>query len=119
MNSSFIFQKKFSLEKRTSESKKIREKYEDKIPIIVERSKYGTLPKIDKCKFLVSSEMTLGQFIYVIRRRIKLSESEAIFLFINNNILPPTSTTLKDLYEEHKNTDGFLYISYCNENVFG
>lgn len=119
MNSSFIFQKKFTLEKRITESKKIREKYEDKIPIIVEKSKEGSLPKIDKCKFLVSSEMTLGQFIFVIRKRIKLKETEAIFLFINNSILPPTSTTLKELYEEHKNDDGFLYISYCNENVFG
>ena len=41
MNSSFIFQKKFTLEKRITESKKIREKYEDKIPIIVEKSKEG------------------------------------------------------------------------------
>ena len=32
MNSSFLFQKKFSLEKRQEESNKMREKYENKIP---------------------------------------------------------------------------------------
>jgi GABA(A) receptor-associated protein len=118
MNSSFVFQKKFTLEQRLEESKKIRNKYENKIPIIVEPSKSGTLPKIDKCKFLIPEHMTLAQFLYVLRRRIKLSETEAIFIFVGN-ILPPTSALLSNLYEENKNEDGFLYLTYCNENTFG
>jgi GABA(A) receptor-associated protein len=119
MNSSFVFQKKFTLEKRLEESKKIIEKYENKIPIIVEKSKQGKLPSIDKCKFLVPSEMTLGQFMCVLRRRIKIADTESIFIFVNNNVLPPTTSLVSTLYEEYKNEDGFLYMSYCNENVFG
>jgi len=119
MNSSFHFQKTFSLEKRLEESNKIKEKYENKIPIIVEKSKAGNLPKIDKCKFLVPSDMTLGQFIYVLRRRIKLDEKEAIYIFVDKNVLPQTSASMVQLYDQYKNKDGFLYMSYCNENVFG
>ena len=44
--------------------------------------------------------MTLAQFLYVLRRRIKLAETEAIFIFVNN-ILPPTSALLSNLYEEN------------------
>tara|TARA_B110000495_G_C23028129_1_gene611469 strand:+ start:1712 stop:2074 length:363 start_codon:yes stop_codon:yes gene_type:complete len=119
MNSSFVFQKKFTLEQRLEESTKIRNKYDTKIPIIVEPSKSGTLSKIDKCKFLIPDNMTLAQFLYILRRRIKLVETEAIFIFVNNNILPPTSSLLSNLYEEHKHEDGFLYLTYCNENTFG
>jgi GABA(A) receptor-associated protein len=118
MDSSFLFKKKFSLEKRQEESKKIREKYENKIPLIVEPAKSCTLNKIDKCKFLVPDTMTLAQFLFVLRRRVNLDESEALFLFVDKS-LPPTTSLLGQLYEEKKNDDGFLYLSYCNESTFG
>ena len=46
MNSSFIFKKKFTLDKRKEESSKIREKYSDKIPIIVEARLTGQYDRI-------------------------------------------------------------------------
>jgi hypothetical protein len=33
--------------------------------------------------------LTVGQFVYVIRKRIKLSSEKAIFIFVKN-VLPPT-----------------------------
>ncbi|KAE8956555.1 hypothetical protein PR001_g31694, partial [Phytophthora rubi] len=47
------------------------------------------IPDIDKKKFLVPADLTVGQFVYVIRKRIKLSPEKAIFIFVNN-VLPPT-----------------------------
>jgi GABA(A) receptor-associated protein len=40
-------------------------------------------------RYLVPSDLTVGQFVYVIRKRIKLSPEKAIFIF-TNNVLPPT-----------------------------
>ena len=40
-------------------------------------------------RYLVPSDLTVGQFVYVIRKRIKLSPEKAIFIFVNN-VLPPT-----------------------------
>lgn len=37
------------------------------------------------------SDLTVGQFVYVIRKRIKLSPEKAIFIFVKN-VLPPTGT---------------------------
>ena len=39
------------------------------------------------------SDLTVGQFVYVIRKRIKLSPEKAIFIF-TNNVLPPTGALL-------------------------
>ena len=112
------FKKKHNFDKRLNESKLITEKYPDKVPIIVERLKNSDIPDIDKKKYLVPKDLTTGQFIYVIRRRIKLEKEKAIFVFIKD-ILPPTSATIEQLYEENKDDDGFLYVVYSGENAFG
>lgn len=41
------------------------------------------------CRYLVPADLTVGQFVYVIRKRIKLSAEKAIFIFVDN-VLPPT-----------------------------
>lgn len=73
---------------------------------------------IDKKKYLVPSDLTCGQFVYVIRKRLKLPAEKAIFLFVGR-VIPPTAAMLNTIYEQHKDPDGFLYISYSDENVFG
>ena len=77
------------LEKRQAEAQRIRSKYPDRIPVICEKADRSDIPDIDKKKYLVPSDLTVGQFVYVIRKRIKLSPEKAIFIFINN-VLPPT-----------------------------
>ena len=84
--------------------------------VIVERAERSDVPDIDKKKcatrkadpwaaccsttpralrlaftrrYLVPSDLTVGQFVYVIRKRIKLSPEKAIFIFAAG-VLPPT-----------------------------
>jgi hypothetical protein len=49
----------------------------------------------------------------VIRKRIKLSPEKAIFIFVDE-VLPPTAALMSSIYEEHKDEDGFLYITYVS-----
>jgi len=112
------FKKSKSENERITESSKIIEKYPDRIPIIVEKDKKSKIKDIDKNKFLVPNDMTLGQFMYVIRKRIKLDSTEALFFFVNN-ILCNNTQTLDEIYKTYKDKDGFLYILYTSENTFG
>lgn len=114
----FDYKKEKSFEDRLSESTKIMEKHPDKIPIIVSKCSKSHLNNIDKNKYLVSNDMSLSQFIYTIRKRIKLEASEALFFFIDNTV-PKNSAPLGELYNLHKDKDGFLYITYNSENTFG
>lgn len=43
---------------------------------------------------------------------------EALFFFIKNS-LPPSSSPLSAVYEEHHEEDLFLYMTYSNESVYG
>lgn len=112
------FVRAHSFEKRKAESDRIRVKYPDRIPVIVERGPNSDIPDIDKSKFLVPHDLTVGQMVYVIRRRIKLAPEKAIFIFINN-VLPPTSALISSIYDQHGSEDGFLYIVYSGESTFG
>ncbi|XP_044967835.1 autophagy-related protein 8B [Hordeum vulgare subsp. vulgare] len=112
------FKLEHPLERRQAEANRIREKYSDRIPVIVEKAGKSDIPDIDKKKYLVPADLTVGQFVYVVRKRIKLSAEKAIFIFVKNT-LPPTAALMSAIYEENKDEDGFLYMTYSGENTFG
>lgn len=112
------FKEVHSLEKRRTEAARIRNKYPDRVPVIVEKAHKSDITDIDKNKYLVPDDLTIGQLVYVVRRRIKLPPEKALFLFINNTI-PPTAAVISNVYAEHVDEDGFLYVEYNGENVFG
>jgi hypothetical protein len=80
--------------------------------VICEKVEKSDIATIDKKKYLVPADLTVGQFVYVIRKRIKLSPEKAIFIFVDE-VLPPTAALMSSIYEEHKDEDGFLYITYA------
>lgn len=101
-----------------NESDRIMNKYPDRIPIIVKKRKGSDAPSIDKSKYLVPKDMAINQFTFIIRKRLKLEPSKALFVTINGN-LPVSNEQINDIYLREKNEDGFLYIIYSFENTFG
>ena len=112
------FKNKHAFNKRKEESDNIIEKYPDRIPIIVQKHGTTELPDIDKCKYLVPKNMGITQFSFIIRKRIKLDSSQAIFITINNKLVG-SSKTISEIYHDEKDDDGFLYVIYTGENTFG
>ena len=102
-----------------NESLRLRKKYPHRIPVIAKLAPKSKLPFLDKNKYLVPDDLTIGQFMYVIRKRIKLNPEDAMFFFLEKNVLPPTSAMFVDIYAKHKNTDGFLYLTILEESTFG
>ena len=112
------FKEKFPLQKRSDEATRIKKKYPDRIPVIVQKASNTNIQDIDKKKYLVPADLTVGQFVYVIRKRIKLQPEHAIYLFVNNT-LPPTAMMISQIYKEHADIDGFVYFFFSGEQTFG
>lgn len=111
------FKDKYDFEKRYNESQSIIEKYPNRIPIIVERFNIN-LPEIDRKKYLAPADLSIGNFMYVIRKRLKMEAEKSLFLFFNEKLLP-VSENLGYAYDNCKDDDGFLYVKYCEETTFG
>ena len=112
------FKEKFPYKKRADDAKRIKIKYPDRVPVIVEKASSANIPEVDKHKYLVPKDLSISQFIYVIRKRINLTPEQSIFVFVNNTI-PPAASLMSQLYHEQADNDGFLYVSYSGENTFG
>jgi GABA(A) receptor-associated protein len=105
-----------SLEKRKSEAERIRSKYPDRVPVICEKADRSDIPDIDKKKYLVPSDLTVGQFHYVIRKRIKLAPEKALFLFCSNSI-PPNAALMSTVYEEQKDEVSFSLFDFLQYDM--
>ena len=111
------FRQRLTKEQRQHEFARVKNKLDNFIPIIVERGSEQS-PLIDKEKFLVPTEVTFGQLSFVIRKRLKMFPSDALFLMVNKQLFTGTST-VGNVYDAHHDLDGFLYVTYTNENTFG
>jgi len=95
----------------------MKERHPDRLPIIVE-PRNGNISKIDKNKYMVPKDLLFGQLTYVIRKRIRLSKDQALFIFTNGKLIT-ASSVISDVYNDNVDEDGFLYIVYDFENAFG
>ena len=108
--------------KRKEECQQIINQYPEKIPIICEKDpKCKDLADIDKTKYLVSKELSVAQFNYMIRKRIGVKEeNSAFYLLINGNFNLTGDQALSEIYNRFKSPDdGFLYIVYASELTWG
>ena len=111
------YKQKNSFVQRKKDSEAIMAKYPQRIPVIVEP--FGdNVPEIDRTKYLVPDDLSLINFIYIIRKRLKIASEVSIYLFVNNKILPGMDY-VSTIYDKYKDEDGFLYVKYSGEPTFG
>lgn len=92
--------------------------YKDRIPVICQPGNKQT-PSIDKKKFLVPSDMTLGDFVCHIKRRLPHQFQHNMLVIFINNVYLKVSTTFEEAYYMYPSEDGMLYMKFYIENTFG
>lgn len=110
-------------EKRCDMIQKLKEKYEDNVPIYISHDKN----KYDPLRLLLPADLNISHLYNLIRKRIHISETQSIFLFITlykenkiiKQILCVPTDSIGILYSKYSDPDGMLYINYCFENTFG
>jgi GABA(A) receptor-associated protein len=113
------YRQRVTLSERKITAERIITQHPTRIPVVVECSEQ--LQKehpLSKNKFAVPYELTLAQFLFVIRKHMKLQPEYAIYAFINNR-LHPTTSAIGTIYAREKTEDGFMYIDIFQESTFG
>jgi GABA(A) receptor-associated protein len=98
---------------------RIRLKFPNRVPIFVFRHPNAVnIEDLPKKKFIVPLDVSVGQFIWVIRKHLMLPPEKAMFVFVGNT-LPTSSQSIRELYNAYKSPDGALRLTYTSESVFG
>lgn len=105
---------------KSEEMAKVLTKYPDKVPVVVKRApgSKASLPELKRWKFVVPRDLTLGQFIFILRRQMTLPPEEALFLFVGNT-MATTSERMVDVWARYRAEDGALHVMYSGESAFG
>jgi hypothetical protein len=90
-----------------------------RVPVWIEKSAVSSVDDVERHRYLIERDMTIAQVVYIIRKRIGIKPQHAIFLFVGDGVLPPNTSCIGDLYKEHADANGMLYIRYRSENTFG
>ena len=110
------FKDRFAYKERYGEATRIKNKYPDRIPVIVEVR--AGVPEMERQKYLVPKDLTVAQFMCALRKKIKLDQHEALYMFFNST-LAQSSAMMGSIYKDHQDSDQFLYAHLCVENTFG
>src|SRR5438094_2873999 len=97
------------------EAERVLKKFPDSVPVVVEVAPGRDPVELTRRKFLVPRDLTAGQFMGVLRRRIKIAPTAALFLLIDRRtpdnkpvgqVMPPCAATMGAVYEEHRDENG-------------
>ena len=115
-----FLQQDYPFEKRLELSTKLRTKFPDRVPIIINISPKAKNITLKKRKFLGPKDITLVQFLAQLRKEMVLPSAQiGIFIFTEDNNLPQMTSLLGLIDNKCRNKDGFLYLTCYEENVFG
>ena len=116
----FEFKKNNNLEKRIKQYEKINKEYPTKIPIIIEKLYNSSLNTITNSKYILSNDLTIAEFMNNIRAQLEINQERALFFLAKGKYIISGNEILRDVYNKYKDSkDGFLYISYSEELVYG
>ncbi len=98
-------------EKRVVEYQRINQKHPELIPVLINAIDIN----IEKTRYLVKPEFTFEKFALTIRSYCQQITSRQILFFKINDTLISKHSKMLDVYENHKQSDGFLHISILSE----
>ena len=55
----------------------------------------------------------------IFRNRMQLTSTQAFYLIINNKSMANMTKTMAEIYKENRDEDGFLYVTYASQEMFG
>jgi len=103
---------------RPGEIERLKQSYPDKVFVFVSQAARSNMPPLDKLKYIVPKGTTIGQFLFILRSRMKLPPEKALYIFVKNT-LPPSTMIFREMEKLYAEEDGTLRLTYAAESTFG
>ena len=99
---------------------KLRKQHTNRIPVLIWdiASQDIRFTKSTR-RFMVQQDTTLGQLMYILRKRISLNSDEGLFVFVGNPpVMVSNSESISIIHDKYQE-DGFLKLTLSKESTFG
>ena len=96
----------------------------NKIPLEISLTKNAKkaykIKKLDKTKYLLPLDFTMGQFSYLLKKKLNIDQNDDLFfLLVNGKVSCPYEMNLKDIYDKYKKEDNILYLTIEKALLWG
>ncbi|CAD8185503.1 unnamed protein product [Paramecium pentaurelia] len=110
-----------SFEERKEKFQIYQQKHPTKIPLIIERHPKCTLKLLDRPEVLIDETQKGTKLLQILQEKLQEnSKNCSIFIFYTNtNTQFPLESQMKEAAQNHKDEDGFLYLTYNNQETLG
>lgn len=71
------------------------------------------------CLFLICYTLSSFSLFLSLRNKIAMDSSQALFLLVAEKSMSCMSASMGEVYSRYSDTDGFLYITYASQEMFG
>ncbi len=107
------------LDQRKARAEALARKYPNRLALIIKSAvtEPGAQADGPTNKFIVPLTCTVADVLQHLRKRINVTAYQALYLCVNDTILSGAQTMESII--SHKSDDGFVYLTYCMESVFG
>ena len=68
---------------------------------------------------MMPKTFSIGEVLAVLRQRLTLTREEGLVLFANEKHMIKPNSKLEEVYAKYADNDGFLYLVYAEENIYG
>ena len=112
---SYATYKDLPIEKRTADATKIRTKYPDMIPVLLDHNL-----ELKKFKYLVPNYFSFAELMATVRMQMSIMPPDVgLFLFVNNE-MPPMTSRLCDLSKScPRNSTAAIHLFYKTMGCVG
>ena len=105
--------------KRKELCKQLLNKEPNKVPVVLEKDPRCKIKQI-KTKHLIMKKCTVNSFLLMIKNKLNMQDKQALFLSAKGKYNIMGEQTMGEIYNKYKDKeDGFLYIIYSIELVYG
>ena len=102
-----------TLEQRQERAQMLASKYPNRLALIIRSAKDDGPTN----KFVVPLTCTVADVLQHLRKRININGYQAVYLCVRDSVLSGAQTMESII--SYKSDDGFVYLTYCMESVFG
>ena len=99
---------------------KLRKQHSNRIPVLIweiVNQEIGFTKSTRR--FMVQQDTTLGQLMYILRKRINLNSDEGLFVFVGNPpVMVSNAETIGIIHNKYQE-NGFLKLTLSKESTFG